>query len=351
MSNREYLGEFKHSVKARSVYLWGAGMVLDRSYHFLQSLIGSASGIFDRDAGKLPPSMYGVPVLAPDGLMNLDKEKTVFVITCIYVGQIEKELKNLGFKYVFHIFKMYKDSIFNFHPPIAASDNKNIIALKKMLRDKKSIEVLEKIIDLRGRQCCDYREIDEDNQYFCRDVWQMGEEEVFVDAGAFNGDTVAAFKKATNNKYLRIYAFEPDKANYEVIQKNEKNVIVYPYAVWDKSENLSFSDGNKESSAVKECGRTVVEAKPLDLVIDDAVTFIKMDVEGAELKALAGAKNLIQTYRPKLAICIYHKYDDLWEIPFYIKSLMPAYEFSIRHHHRTWFETVLYAEVKSNSKV
>lgn len=75
----------------------------------------------------------------------------------------------------------------------------------------------------------------------------------------------------------------------------------------------------------------------------EAPTFIKMDIEGAELEALEGAKNTIVKSKPKLAICLYHKPDDLWKIPLYLKKLVPEYKFYIRHHSKVRWETVLYA--------
>lgn len=74
-------------------------------------------------------------------------------------------------------------------------------------------------------------------------------------------------------------------------------------------------------------------------------TFIKMDIEGAELEALEGAKTTIVKNKPKLAICLYHKPDDLWKIPLYLKDLVPEYKFYIRHHGKVRWETVLYATI------
>ena len=76
---------------------------------------------------------------------------------------------------------------------------------------------------------------------------------------------------------------------------------------------------------------------------EDKVTFIKMDVEGAELESLKGAKETILRNKPKLAICIYHKPDDLIDIPLYINELVPEYKLYIRHHSNDRGETALYA--------
>ena len=84
---------------------------------------------------------------------------------------------------------------------------------------------------------------------------------------------------------------------------------------------------------------------PIDEAIaeGDKVTFIKMDVEGAELESLKGAEKTIRRDKPKLAICIYHKPEDMWTIPLYIKELVPEYKLYIRHHSSGVCETVLYA--------
>lgn len=79
------------------------------------------------------------------------------------------------------------------------------------------------------------------------------------------------------------------------------------------------------------------------LLGDERVTYIKMDIEGAELNALKGGANIIEKYKPKLAISLYHKAEDIYEIPLYLKSLVPEYKFYIRHYTDLWEETVLYA--------
>ena len=77
----------------------------------------------------------------------------------------------------------------------------------------------------------------------------------------------------------------------------------------------------------------------------DRVTFVKMDVEGAEMEALKGAVNVIKRDHPKLAICIYHKPEDLYEIPFWIHEMFPEYKLYLRHHMYCIHETVIYATV------
>jgi len=78
-------------------------------------------------------------------------------------------------------------------------------------------------------------------------------------------------------------------------------------------------------------------------VSDEPVTYIKMDIEGAELNALKGAANTIKKNKPRLAICVYHKPEDILEIPVFLSELVPSYQFYLRHHSQYYIETVLYA--------
>jgi len=93
----------------------------------------------------------------------------------------------------------------------------------------------------------------------------------------------------------------------------------------------------------KDCIGTDLQVVSLDECILEPVTFIKMDIEGAEYEALEGAKHILKKDKPKLAVCLYHKKDDMWRIPYLIKSLVPEYRLYIRHYSNYEGETVLYA--------
>lgn len=184
------------------------------------------------------------------------------------------------------------------------------------------------------------------NQYF--DLFEPSDSEIFIDAGAYDGDTVLRFVEWTKGTYKKIYAFEPSKKacgrGRDTIQhKALKNILFYEYAVWNRKETLSFKELLTDSR-LEEGGKTIVEGIDIDSVVkEDVVTYIKMDVEGSELRALEGAKNTIIKNKPKLAICLYHKPEDILELPLYILELVPEYKFYIRHYTSKRWETVLYA--------
>jgi FkbM family methyltransferase len=186
------------------------------------------------------------------------------------------------------------------------------------------------------------------NQYF-PDFVTLGLNEVFIDCGAYDGDTIHQFVKRTCGRYDKIYAFEPDERNYsklnQTIKKNGiKRTQTYKMGCWHSKTILRFSPNANMRSLVSNNGASSINVDAIDNVVDyENVTFIKMDIEGSELSALHGAKKTIETSKPKLAICVYHKPEDLITIPQYINSIVPNYKIYLRHHKFISWDTVLYA--------
>ncbi len=190
-------------------------------------------------------------------------------------------------------------------------------------------------------------------QYVDYEYMNFGNDELFIDAGCFDCGTIFDFLKKVNNSFKKIIAFEPDEDNYnkcvEIIR--EKNLLdrvtIVNGALWKENTILNFSSdsSNGDCSYVSdlETENTVRGFKLDDIVKNERVTFIKMDVEGSELNSLIGAEETIKRFKPKLAICIYHKKEDITEIQRYLLELVPEYRFGIRHYNDIMYETVLYA--------
>ena len=187
--------------------------------------------------------------------------------------------------------------------------------------------------------------------YFDEAFLQHNNQEVFVDAGAFDGKTILDFNQWCNGKYSKIYAFEPQIEAIEKCKTNcagMENVIYLPKGLWDKDQTVHFVCDGTESRIVdcEDDSSFSVDVTALDVNVlqgGTIPTFIKMDIEGTELKALEGAAECISKYSPQLAISVYHRPEDIIEIPMFIKSLNPRYRFWLRHYSLSWFDTVLYA--------
>lgn len=194
-------------------------------------------------------------------------------------------------------------------------------------------------------------------QYFDKGIMHPGSEEIFVDGGSYDGDTYRLFAQWCEHSYKKIYAFEADKLNYQMCLEKQTlhplpHVEIINAGLWDKKEILGFSansgDGSHiigtKSASLMEKFTDTIETVTIDgSVGDEAVTFIKLDIEGAELKALEGAKNTIRRCKPKLAICVYHKPEDIVVILEYILSLVPEYKLYLRHYDMYYYDTILYA--------
>ncbi len=177
---------------------------------------------------------------------------------------------------------------------------------------------------------------------------QPVENEIYVDAGAHDTETIQSFAQFTSHRYQKIYAMEPDPAQVEVIEKQLgkkglENVQVIPKGAWSKNTELLFSS-NGAMGTFGEEGNVRLPVTSIDSMVgNDKVTFIKMDIEGSELEALRGAKQTIRECKPRLAICLYHKPEDIVEIPLWLAATVPEYKFYIRHLYYMVAETVLFA--------
>jgi len=183
-------------------------------------------------------------------------------------------------------------------------------------------------------------------QYFPNELIQISENEVFVDCGAYTGDTFADFLQVSNNKYLKYYGWEPDSKNYQTLEKKAKQhpkFIPINYGVWSSYQTMKFSESHgRTDSSIENNGDMSILVDSIDRVCSDA-TFIKMDIEGAEFEALKGAKNTIINNSPQLAISIYHRPEHLHQIPRYLNEINPHYKFFLRHHNTISNELILYA--------
>lgn len=205
----------------------------------------------------------------------------------------------------------------------------------------------------------------ERDQYFVPDVVRLHEGEAFVDCGAFIGDTLQHllnFAKKQGVSVRKMVAFEPDPQNIAQLNRNFKNderLHLIPKGVSDREgmfqffpDSLSgtFADiSSKNASSIKreeECISLPVTTIDSQEECVDA-TFIKMDIEGAELSALHGAHDVIERNHPTLAICIYHSLEDMVGIFEYLHENFPEYDFYVRHHSMGASETVMYAIMPS----
>lgn len=187
-----------------------------------------------------------------------------------------------------------------------------------------------------------------ERQYFDSRIMIPGKSEVFIDGGAYKGEDTIAFSKWCGKAFEDAYVFEPDKDNHRDTCRNLMyagiNCHTLNFGLWNKAEKIGFSSGVQAASHVEAAGTEQIEMRSVDEVMQgNKVSFIKLDVEGCEMEAIKGAEDTIKTYCPRLAVCVYHKPEDIFDIPMAILNLNRNYRLYLRHYSYIFTETVLYA--------
>lgn len=294
---REFLKKLPNNIK---IIFYGAGSFAKRLIPYIHEK--KENILFcDRNTLKQEEGFNGYKVISPDEMFDIDHKKIVICTT-----------------------KYYQDTeAYLLNNKIAGTD----------------------IIDIRAFFICGTGD-----DYFYEDFLQYDEKEIFIDAGCCDLGTTVDFVKVCRG-LKKVYAFEPDAINYDMcvkrIEKERENlpeIVMLPYGTWSKQTELHFAATANGCSHIGE-GNAVIRTTAIDDIVDknDRVTFIKMDVEGAELESLKGARKLIKRDCPKLAVCIYHRPEDMITLPLYIKSLVPEYKLYLRSYSNSDNEMVLYA--------
>jgi FkbM family methyltransferase len=189
--------------------------------------------------------------------------------------------------------------------------------------------------------------------YFPSDVVpELSADATFVDCGAFDGDTVRRFIARQRGHFGEIYAFEPDAKNFQRLSEYAatlgapERVHVFRAAVGARRARARFDASGNMASALSSVGVEEVDVLPVGEVVPAKASgplFLKFDVEGAEAEALAGAAQLIESALPFVAVCVYHKPDDLWELPLLLRRLAPGHRLFLRTQGEDGMDIVCYA--------
>jgi len=215
----------------------------------------------------------------------------------------------------------------------------DFIWLHGRLADEKSRNVLYAIlsswIGFDSTLLSEYKER-EQPEYYIKDVFPPRTNEVFVDVGAYTGDSVANFIVTYGMDFKRIYCYEIAPDSFNALKKNLTgipDIDMRQKAAGAAAGTMYIDFGNEVSSErVSDHGEAEIEVVSIDDDIEEPVTFIKMDIEGGEKAALQGCRRQIQENHPRLAISTYHGYDDIYAIPRLVDETAPGYKFYMRYH-------------------
>jgi FkbM family methyltransferase len=218
-----------------------------------------------------------------------------------------------------------------------------------LLADQPSRQILASIVKARIEGDTGFHRISPFQEYD-HPVVHAGRGDVVVDVGAYDGDSAELYAQRVGPGG-RVVAMEPSPANYgkmiqRMRQQRLENITPLLLGAWNDDAVLRFEDGAGVSSKLGSEGKTQVVVTPIDRLVGDyrlpRVDLIKLDVEGAEKAALEGARDTILRFRPQLHISIYHRFDDIFELPLMLAEWLPRYRWYMGHHSYYQMETDLY---------
>lgn len=170
-----------------------------------------------------------------------------------------------------------------------------------------------------------------------QNLLRPGSDEHFADLGAYTGDTIRELLHYTGGRFASITALEPDRRNFRKLSAYAESslsgkVRFEQAGAWDSDTTLCFAaKAGRQSKVAAQGIPTAMRA--LDSVLSGApCTLLKLDVEGVERQALAGAAQTIRRFRPKLNVAAYHRSADFFELPLIVHAACPDYRLYLRHH-------------------
>ncbi len=252
------------------------------------------------------------------------------------IPQVIEHIKHLSQQYTVVVpnVPVFGDEVFD--DEFLHRNAEKIKAVYSLLNDDRSKYVLKNAIKFYYSGKLDYLwNITDHKDEIFQNILRLTDKEYYIDLGAYRGDTVQELLDYGGG-YSQIIALEPDPKTYKKLiayTNGKPDITAYQKTIWRKNCILLFSNQGGRNSKIGYNG-TAVEAVTIDHLAKemDNVTYIKMDVEGAEKKALCGAVKTLSEKKPKLNIAAYHTFEDLFDLALMVHSINPEYKLFLRHH-------------------
>lgn len=312
--------------------------------------------MLDTAPGKQGRSIFGVPVYAP----TRERVEGADVVVCLLrfdggYRQIRERMEALGCRSIFHLYELRADKrLFQNQPLLISPDTARLrtgieplYRVYGMLEDALSCETLIEILKfLHGELTAPIPALPLDEQYF--GPYTLREDEVFADCGAHVGEILRHFLERSRGRFRAYWAFEPDSENVRALHaacpaEYTGRLTLCHTALGDCCKKVRVRNYDGSNSLIRADGEQEADCAPLDSFAEQLhPTILKIDVEGWEMRLLSGSRKMICRDKPVIAVAVYHRERDFWEIPLCLKQWVPEYRFYLRSYMNA-AETILYA--------
>ncbi|MCD8026674.1 MAG: FkbM family methyltransferase [Clostridiales bacterium] len=319
------------------VILYGMGDGADKVLAAFERYGIKADGVMASDEFVRGQSFHGFRVKK---LSELEAELDNFMIALCFASQLPDVIAGIKRIAKKHTVVVPSVPVFGstlFDEKFIAQNSEKINSAYALLADGQSRRVFENVLHFYYTGSIDYLdEITTDKSEAFNNILKLGPNEVYVDLGAYNGDTVEEFLHYTNGSYRRIIAFEPNEKNFKKLSEScggLKNTELWQLGCYNRNTTLYFNNKAGRNSAISDKGTAETRVAAVDSVLcGAAASYVKADVEGADLETLEGMKNTLKTFKPKLNFSAYHRFEDIFRLPLLIGELNPEYKIFLRHH-------------------
>lgn len=339
----ELLETCRAAQKQRHIYLFGCGGIGVLTLDTLRRNGVEPYAFCANDAAAVGTAVRGLKVVSFDEMLADEKRLIILsTLTSQYIEEMARQLRQHG---VFEYHYAFGISLSDRRKTDLADFGANYRELETTLNrldDELSRKVFCASINAKiNNTLIADKNLVSKQPIFLDDVISFDKNEVYYDVGAYIGDNALRFLERVPE--ARVLCFEPDPVNYGRCAERagaDPRVSVYHSGCGETTQTLTFVSRNAPNTTLVSQAQSASKAEDTfdcDIIrlddIADVPTFISMDIEGAELSALKGAKETIVKHKPKLAIAIYHNARDYWEVPAYILGLRPDYRFYARTSH------------------
>ena len=320
----------------KPVVLYGMGDGADKVLRAFERFGITASAVMASDEFVRGQSFHDFTVKK---LSDIEEEFGDFNIALCFASQLDDVMENIRSIAKKHTVLVPSVPVFGevlFDDDFINQNFDKISKVYDLLADEQSKQVYENV--LKFYYTGDITLLDEittDKNEAFDNILKLGKNEVYVDLGAYNGDTIDEFLHYSGGNYRKIIAFEPNSKNFSKLKAHcgdLENIDMWELGAYSYNTVLEFNNKAGRNSAIAESGTKTRVASVDSILCGMSATYIKADVEGADYETLLGMKSTLKNFKPKLNFSAYHRFEDIFRLALLIDQLNPEYKIYLRHH-------------------
>jgi FkbM family methyltransferase len=322
--------------ETKPIILYGMGDGADKVLSAFERFGITAVGVMASDEFVRGQSFHGFTVKK---LSDFEQELGDFTIALCFASQLPEVMNTIKraasrYKTLVPSVPVFGKALFD--EDFIAEHSKDIEKAYTLLADEQSRRVFENVLRFYHTGRIDLLdEITTDKDEAFENILKLGKGEVYVDLGAYNGDTIDEFLHYGGTDYRKIIALEPNEKNFRKLKihcESMQNVDLWQLGAYKENTFLDFNNKAGRNSAIAEGGTKTRVATVDSVLCGTAASYVKADVEGADYETLLGMKNTLKNFKPKLNFGAYHRFEDIFRLAILINELNPNYKIYLRHH-------------------